>query len=284
MMNYSNVLGLPRHIVEVLTRQRYQNNHDGLSVTRLIDHPHKIYLENKHDDQITVDVKDMMWSVLGSIGHGIIEGTDSVVTEFRVHCNEFAIPINGKIDAYDPITRTLFDNKFTSQYTLIYNKFGKPEWIMQLNIYAYMLRTVLGWPVEKIQVVAFLRDMLSHDKNKAGRPDDDIQIVNLPVWPDDFCREFIRKRVELHQNYNPASGEYCDSDSRWKKATVYARIKEGGQRAIKLYDNLRDAHSDLKEGETIDVREGTDVRCAKYCPANRFCHYGKKYVPLYPMV
>ena len=282
-MNFTNSLDLPRHIVEVLTRQRYQNSHEGLSVTRLIDHPHKIYLENLYDDRITMDVKDLMWSVLGSIGHGLIEGTDSVVTEFRVHCNEFAIPINGKIDAYDPTTYTLYDNKFTSQYTLIYNKIGKPEWTMQLNIYAYMLRTVLGWPVHNIKVIAFLRDMLSHDKLKLGRPDDDIQIVNLPVWSDEYCREFIQKRIALHQGYIPESGEYCDADSRWKKATTYARMKPGAQKATKLYDNYTDALSDLKHGEVIDIREGTDTRCMKYCPANRFCQYGKKYSSLYNM-
>ena len=64
-MNYTNVTNLPQPIFKALTHSGYTRGHSNRSVTQLIDSPRVRILRKEHDDDITEDVSDMGWCVLG---------------------------------------------------------------------------------------------------------------------------------------------------------------------------------------------------------------------------
>jgi hypothetical protein len=75
-LKYTNKLGLPAPLASAVIRDTYQKVGD-LSVTALIMPPRKRILEKRHDEEISVDVSDQLWMLLGSSVHAVLERADT---------------------------------------------------------------------------------------------------------------------------------------------------------------------------------------------------------------
>lgn len=278
-MKINNKLGLPQFVIEALTYSDYdkvERDPYSLSVTELIDSPYIWSLKQQYSDYVEVEASDMMWSMIGQIGHEIASRSGSnIIKELRMNMEFGKWKLRGKFDIFDISTKTLVDNKFTTFWTLVYNPEGKPEWHRQTNVYAYMMRK-MGLDVQKIQIITWLRDLNKTEKLKADRPSSDIVPIDIPVWSDAECEAYINSRLKLFENIS----EPCSKEERWAKDTVYAVKKLGSSRAINgglfnSYDAAFDYIS-LHPGHEIEVRQGEDVRCENYCNINKFCNYYKE--------
>ena len=88
MSTITNVHGLPQSIVAAVTNDPYTGGGD-ISATKLIDAPQIRTLMAKHKDQITTDVSERIWSLLGQAVHTILERAalrqEGMVAEDRLY-------------------------------------------------------------------------------------------------------------------------------------------------------------------------------------------------------
>lgn len=73
-MNFSNAKGLPETVVKALVSDEYTYEGD-ISVTKLASPPQLRILTKRHHHDITIDVSEMLWSMLGKAVHYIVETT-----------------------------------------------------------------------------------------------------------------------------------------------------------------------------------------------------------------
>jgi hypothetical protein len=92
------------------------------------------------------------------------------------------------------------------------------------------------------------------------------------MWSADEAWEFLRTRVIIHKQARVKLPE-CTREERWARADQFALMKQGGKRAVKLYDTLADAasHASTSPELYVEPRPGESIRCAAYCSVSRFC-------------
>ena len=258
-MNFSNRLNLPDPVVKALSSDDYDSGAVNSSVTTLIDAPQIKMLTRKHQDEIEGDVSDRLWSVLGTAVHNMFENHASgdYLSEERLFAE-----IKG--------------------WSII---FGKDSWAQQLNFYAWLVRQCKDVTVNKLQIVAVLRDWKQSEAQfKPDYPQAGIVIVDVPLWSTSQQDDFVAGRVELHQqaerdyiNGDPIA--FCTADERWARKPKYAVMKKGRKKAVKLHTDEVEALSHcerLGAGHSVDHRKGESVRCERYCEVSKFCQQHKE--------
>ena len=276
-MKLTNRLNLPQSLVRAVSNDPYSRGDAHISVTGLIAPARKRHLENLHADEITEDVAERIWALMGQIAHGILERADDQAwCEERLFIERFGWRISGSFDRYllddDGL---LQDYKLTSTYTV--KDGAKDEWEAQENIYALMLREH-GYHVSILEVVAILRDW---QKAKAAHTPDYPQVpalvIPVPAWRDDKTETYIRTRLNAHSKTHLNLPE-CTAEERWERPPVYALQKLGNKRATKLFDTEPEAKHALTEagkGYQIQYRPAEQRRCRDYCAALPFCQQGQ---------
>ena len=242
-----------------------QREWDGKpSTTQLLKGTREAYLEIIHDDLIE-DPRDQMFRILGTKGHGLVEQyvTDGELGEQRLH-DEFA---SGKLDFYDPESKTLYDYKTWGSYKVMkalgiemvdegtgefYKsgakkgqekthkviKQGKPDmWEaeLQLNHYRTFVEAT-GFPVEKMFIEAIVRDGGTFSAANRGIKEN-VYLIPAKKLPDDEVKAYF-------------------------KAKSTALLKALDEKT------LPERCSDL---ENWDGR-----KCTGYCIVADYCDYGKK--------
>ena len=285
-LRITNLTNLPEPIFQALTRNDYSRGNSNYSVTQLIDSPRVRILRKNHDEDITEDCADMLWSVLGTSVHKMFEqhSPDGHIVEERLFAQVDKWMISGAIDlqrSEDDGRVTLMDYKCTSAWSVIY---GKKEWDKQLNFYAWLAERKPDVEVSALQIVAVLRDwQRKKAEMEASYPQAPIVIVDIPLWSKEERDQYVNERVALHTqaDWQSFSGEElppCTDDERWKKPNSYAIKKINQKRAIKLFDSKEEAehhlatkYADSKEHE-IETRLGEFVRCeANWCRVADWC-------------
>lgn len=279
-MKLTNRLGLPRSIENAVRRDPYTLGSADISVTGLISPARKRVLEMRHNDELSEDVAERIWSLLGQVCHGILErAEDQAMTEKRLYIQRYGWSISGQFDHYliEP-TGKISDYKLTSCYAI---KDGcKPEWEQQQNIYAIMLQEH-GYKVQVLEIVAILRDW---KKAKAKRTPDYPQfpavIIPVPLWGPERTEQYIKERLIAHGSAQHELPE-CTAEERWEKPGVWAVQKAGGIRAVSLHDTEEDAKeaaATLGAKYTVIERPAVQKRCEDYCSAISVCDFGKSLV------
>tara|TARA_R110000824_G_scaffold88567_7_gene217704 strand:+ start:3366 stop:3998 length:633 start_codon:yes stop_codon:yes gene_type:complete len=183
------------------------------------------------------------------------------------------------------------DYKVTSAWSLLKSKDNpngyKEEWVKQQNVYAWLCRAN-GYRVTKLQIIAILRDWqkskaFESQKNDGGYPLLPIQIVDLPLWSDKEQQDYIKDRIETHQQadflFNMENKEIdCTNKERWKGEDVYAVMVDKQKRAKKLFTNLKEAE-EFKitvPKAFVEIRKGISRRCAQYCSVVNYCKQARK--------
>jgi hypothetical protein len=284
-MKITNKYSLPDSIVRAVTNDTYTGpkaDSDKVSVTTLIGPPRIHFLKCKYWADLTEDVVDSIWKILGSAAHAIMERADSKdsIQEERLEKEIDGLTISGAFDLYDGKTQELHDYKTTSAYSIVYNPEGKPEWIKQMNIYAYLLEEA-GFPVKGLKIIAILRDHNSAKAADGGNyPPIPIHIINIPKWDKAEAEAYIKERVALFQSAKGLEDDAlppCTPEEMWEKAGSWAVMKPGRKTAVAVCESEGDAVAKCAPGCSVVYRPGVRNRCGGYCPVSKFCNIYKKY-------
>lgn len=285
-MHLTNKYGLPKSIEDTISRQIY-NNEDttAFSVTQIIDSPKIVQLRKRHFNEITEDISERIWALLGSATHAILEKSTaegrSVEQYFKVSMND--LTLSGVSDLLED--GTLSDFKVTSVWSIILEGGeGKKEWKNQLNCYAYLWRTEKKVDIKKLQVIAILRDWV---KSKALQDPDypriPLIVINVPLWTEAEQKEYIANRLLLHKTYINFTDDLipaCSEEERWHKPDTYAVMKPEGKKAVRVLNSLKEAEDHITalglKNLSIAKRDGGDKRCEEYCSLTPFCNFFKE--------
>jgi len=223
-MKYTNRLNLPDSIVHAVTDNDYDRGESDITVTELLGPPQIRRLRAEHDDELTGDVADQGYLLLGSAVHKILEKAERTAeTEKRYYVTVDGVKIGGQFDRYlFDSSGLLQDYKVMSVWEKIFG--FKAEKTQQLNLLAYILNHN-SKSVSRLEVVALYRDW---SKSKAGDgkyPEQQMEIVPIELWSEADQLKFIRERVAAHANPNAE----CTQDERWKnnvRCKSYCQVRD----------------------------------------------------------
>ncbi len=281
-MKLTNKYGLPQPVVTALTRSEYSRGESNRSITQLIDAPRVRILKQEHQEELTEDVSEKLWAVLGTGVHKMFENSadESHISEERLFIEVDGWVISGAIDLQkiEADGVIVSDYKTTSVWSVI---FGKIEWEYQLNCYAALVRRSKGLKVKSLKVIAMMRDWKASEAEfKQDYPKAPIMEIDIPLWADHEQDAYLNGRVHLHQNaeFTRLTGSElpeCSDAERWAKDPSWAVMKKGNKRATKVFDKPEEAHAFATEqGDAFEVvfRAGESTRCnANWCRVNEWC-------------
>lgn len=281
-----NKYNLPEPILKAITGGQGDyttgRGETDFSVTQLIKPPAMVSLLGKHKDEIEEDASDLIFILLGTSIHKVLEHSsgDGALVEHRARATILDKVISGQADHFDTKTGIMSDYKVTSVWSVI---FGHEEWEQQLNMLAYLFH-LEGYHTKQLQIVAILRDwQKSKAKEDPKYPQSACVVVPIPIWGVSKTKAFIEERINMHLNVKEA--DFCSEKERWARPTTYAVKRKGVSKAVKVCKSMEEAEFVIKEGFTVDpekasieVRKGVDTKCISYCSVCKWCPYGKQYV------
>ena len=277
-MKITNNYNVPLPLVTLATKEYYTKGASQYSVTELMSPPKVKRLREQYDSEVVQDVSDMLWSMLGSALHVVMERgeTKGFLSEERIYAEIDGVTVSGAIDLQQetPEGLILIDYKFTSAWAVMQDKV---EWQQQLNIYKWLVETVKRKKVVGLQICALVRDFSRHER-KEGYPDSPIHMVDIPMWDSVTTETYIRERLEMHRNAKLAQdfGEElqpCSDEERWMSETTYAVKRDGRKTAIRVFKSIDEANElAVKEKGYVETKEGTPRRCVgNFCGVSQWC-------------
>lgn len=286
-MRYTNNANLPQPIYDAIVKDDYDKWEANISVTELINPIQIYYLRKKYKDQIIEDVSDKIFALMGTAMHNILEQADvSAVTEKRLFIEVNDWVVTGQFDRLcmiskdGGITGLLQDYKFCSVWENIYGL--KPDRIKQLNMYAYLINQN-GYKCSKLQIVQIFRDwQKSKAKYDPQYPQQQVAVIDVPLWSEEKQREYIHRRIELFQQAEKGIIPVCTDEERWYTGDRWAVMKKGNKTAKRVLNTIEEAKQwkemNDKDGTMyLEYRPGEAKRCDSYCDCRDVCpQYNKK--------
>jgi len=281
----TNKHNLPQSIVDAVTFDNHKSA--DYSVTQILKDPKEILLTKRHQHEVDEDASEKIWALFGTAVHSVLERqrNENCLVEEYLTTEVHGKKVSGTLDLYQD--KTIQDYKTVSVWGIVYKSQYK-KWEEQLNCYAYMLREQ-GFDVEKIQVVAIIRDwQKSKSKFDPTYPQSQVVTIDLPLWAevstDDEmnAKDFISMKVrEIEKRIDLADDEIepCLPESRWKRPDVYKCIKGTNKKSSRNLPTEKEAQEwiDKQDKGTFKIEfvKGADLKCAEYCSVNCFCNYYK---------
>lgn len=284
-MNITNNANLPESVVRAVSVDDYDYENAGdISASALPKSPRQLWLERRHKHEILEDASDLIWRMIGNIGHKIAEraALPNSFVEERLKAEVLGWVLTGKADLlYEKDGYGIDDFKFTSVWAV---KDEKPEWTAQLNVYAWLAKQH-GFDIKRLRIIAILRDW---SKLKAAREQDyppvGVVVREVPLWSEEKQRTYIENRVFGHQTQADQPDDlllHCTDEERWAKPDKIAVKKPGAKRALRLFDTIEEAQymdgAGIDSGRyIIEHRPGNKtVRCDHFCAVKNFCNQYK---------
>lgn len=214
-MIYTNRYGLPESLVRAVQSDDYDKGKADYSATELLKPPQINHLYRKHEHELSEDVADVIYRLLGSGIHNVLERAyedSEAILEQRMFatikdaCLDDVV-ISGAVDLRE--TGKIMDYKVTATYTIM--RGDHKEWEQQLNIYDW-LAYMNGHQVNELEIVAILRDWKKSQRFKKNYPDQGVIIIPIDKWTHQEQEDFIRLKVAENQEKPP---RYCTSDETW---------------------------------------------------------------------
>lgn len=265
-MNLTNVHGLPDALVNAVKNDPYTGGGD-ISVTKLIDAPKRRTLYKKYREFVVEDVSERIWSLMGQAVHTVLEraGTNALVEE-RLYAEVNGWKVSGQFDRLHLADAVLQDWKVCS----VYKAKGDVGWERQLNCLRWLAHKN-GMKVDRLQVVAIFRDWKKSEAlRQSDYPQQNVQVIDVPVWSLEDTENYILGRVQMHQLSDSGEETECTQEERWYSGTSFALMKTGGKRAKKVAAT-RDELGELPPDHYIEERPGINRRCESYCEVAPFC-------------
>lgn len=279
-MKLTNKLNLPEPFVRAVSHKTYDNGGSWRTITELIGPAKIAHLKRKHEHEIETDASELVYTFQGETAHALIERAaktmceEGWMSEQRLFTQIQGKKISGAYDLYNPKTGELIDVKNSTAWKAKKGEAPK-EWVEQTNCLAELLRRH-GFPVSKIGIVLVIRDFSKPEANRsADYPQAPVVYLPIDIWQSDRAWAFLEERVALHLKAEREE-VLCNAEERWAKPDTWAIKKKGQSRAIPggLYaveEKAREELAKLGSGYVLEYREGENVRCALYCPVNKFC-------------
>ena len=292
-MKYTNIHNIPEEIIRAVHNDSYSKGASTISVTGLLRPPQMRLLEEKHIDDISVDVSDEIWKLLGQSVHTILERANEdnpeTITEERMYANVNGWTISGQTDSISVDSGILKDYKVTSVWSVISAmKEGKIDWEQQLNCYDWLNRK--NYPeriINQLNIITINRDWSKNQKMRSGAdyPNAPCSVISIPKWSDEKQEEFIKERVSIHQE---AEAEFlfsseisrCTDEEVWRRKDSHRVMKKGRKSALRVLETQELAnefvsgHADEKK-LSIEFLKGEAIRC-NYCQVAEFCNQYKQ--------
>lgn len=280
-MKITNKLNLPSALVN-LANDVYEPKEKRYSVTTLLSPTRQILLGRRHFNEIEFDVSDMVWLILGTAVHKILESHDKTgYAEMYMSKNIIDDYIlTGKMDLYNEVDFSIEDYKTASVWKVINKDFE--DWRKQGLMYAYLS----GKYVDKLRFHAILKDWTANEKRKRGEeyPEHSIWTWEYKVTTQDMIEieQFIKSKFEdliRSEQYSDGMLPPCSQEERWNAGSKFVVMKKGQVRAVRVLDTEQEANDYLKNkgGDYIVERKGEDRKCRDYCDVNKFCSYWQEH-------
>ena len=277
-MIITNHHNIPEALVNVIVGGIQKPKPDVMRVTELISPPLMKQLALKHWDEITIDVSDYLFSILGQSVHYILEkGTPSnAIGEERVSVDTEWGKLSGKSDLY--FESGIEDWKVTSVFSFLLGV--KDEWVAQLNVYKYLWEKN-HFPVKFLTINAILRDwMRTKARFDVNYPQIPFMKLKADLWGERETEEYIKERFVAHG----LKDVECTPYEKWERPTVFAVIRGKNKRATRVLNSVLEAElyidgvkdEKVKKEMKVVERIGERVRCTDYCLVRDFCPYNKK--------
>tara|TARA_R100001530_G_scaffold135714_1_gene113644 strand:- start:933 stop:1829 length:897 start_codon:yes stop_codon:yes gene_type:complete len=292
-MKLTNKHNLPEVFVNLVRRDEYTKGDSNLSMTEAMSSPQMSILRNLHKDSIVEDVVDRYYAVMGTMMHKILEigidESDTVLSEERLFTEVNGWRLSGAIDVQhiEEDGVIIQDYKYVGVYSVIMGEQPKPDWVKQLNGYAYLVRKAKGLKVKKLEIIAIFRDHKSNtSQQSADYPEAPIKRIDIPLWSEEEQDEYVEGRVLEHQKAVKSHMEgkdlpLCTKEDTWEKDSKFAIMKKNRVKAIKVYDSQEEAEKGLKANDDkdfyIEERKSEPIRCKSYCNVNKYCSQFKKW-------
>ena len=296
-MIITNKSGLPQAFINAASYAWYDDpQNSDISVTRMIKPPRIVNLFKRHQHEIEVDAQELVWSILGSSIHVMLERSsgEDVIVEKRLHTTINNWRVSGKPDAYYAKTKSVHDYKVTSVWSFLSDK---PEWEAQLNLNA-MLHRLHKQEVDSLTILAILKDWSRSKADvSANYPQHAVHQVGVPIWTLAQQKEYALDRIKLHQKESVLSDEeltLCTPEQRWYRGEGWAVFKKGNKRADRILDTKAKAEQWMrdnplppakisaktgkelkpaKEWDEPKQRPGQNIRCLHFCEARSVCSF-----------
>lgn len=282
-MILTNKYNLPEQIVNAVKLDDY-DNHGTYSATTLLKDPKEIILYKRHQGEITEDVSERIYSLLGTSVHYILEKSEEGENQFkeqRVYCNVGDDVISGKFDFYDMKEEMLGDYKVTSVYKFL---MGDVEnYRFQLLVYAYILRRN-GFPCKGGRIYQIFRDwQRSKAKFDKSYPKEPVNVITFMFTEEDFVEieADIKRRLEEIHKYNDVEDDLipiCSRENRWATGDTYAVKRKTRKAALRVLATEETAKKWMEEngGDYIEHRISESRKCIDYCSCCEFCNFWKE--------
>jgi len=288
-VKYTNKHNVPQEIINAVHNDSYSRGKATISATGLLQPPRIRLLAQEHYEELTIDISDEIWKLLGQSVHTILERAneenEDTITEQRMYAIVKDWTISGQTDSIDIKNNILKDYKITSAWSIVSAlQDGKKDWEQQLNIYAYLYKQNTGKTIDQLNIIAIARDWNRNQYLRSGGdyPPSPITVLNIDLWSDEEQQAFIEERVSIHQE---AEVQYlindelplCTDEERWRRKDTYRVEKKGRKTAVRVLDTREEAdeyiggHKDSKLLKVVEAK-GECVRCANYCDVAEFCN------------
>jgi hypothetical protein len=308
MPRITNTHNAPASLVAFANDKHYDAKGSTYTVTQLMDSPRVRILRNRFHAQITEDVYDVVFRLIGTSLHNIVEkyGGDGAEERLFLDLSDELgqkVIVSGAIDlqSHDENGIIIGDYKMTgvasSRFTDKYEK--------QLNCYAFLVRKAGGKKVSKLEIYAILKDWnFRNAKRDPSYPQSPGMTIPIRMWSDEEQEQYFMDRVRVHFDADNSlshddGGETglvaCTDDDQWKSPDKYAvmskardkRSKKGKGRALCVESTLEKATSfkesamlamEDKGGEElyIETRPGERTRCDNFCDVAEWCQQKAK--------
>jgi hypothetical protein len=268
-MRVTNRHGLPQVIVDAVLNDPYTGGGD-ISATKLIDAPQIRVLGGRYKDQITTDVSERVWALLGQALHTVLERAgirqEGMIAEHRFFAEYNDWTLSGQADVLDLDAGAIRDYKMTT----VFKASGNHAWNRQLNVLRW-LAMQNGYTITTLEIVAIFRDWRKAEAERNPEyPQAPIQIIDIPLWDHDVLEQYLDERVAMHQAASRGEAVPCSDEERWKDPDRWAVIKPGGGRALRVLD-APPAPEDVPDGYVVQPRPGVYKRCKFYCDVSAWC-------------
>ena len=272
--------------------RRYRSFGD-YSVTTLLNPVRVVHLARRHPTELR---RSLASQISAFVGSGVHLNFEESIRSYSIIDPRYMVErtvmdkvcdriITGRFDIlYDE--KHIYDIKTAKTWKVIYDP-GMKEWHEQQNIYAHLLRA-RGCDVHSINIVALYLDW---NKSAAFRqdkyPPHPVVEYKLNLWDDAVTRSFLEGKVtgmKEHETTPDDELPECTDDEMWVRDTSYAVMKEGQQKAVRVFPELKDAAESLEKYQlrsdgrySIQTRPGRRVRCEEFCECNEVCGQWKKW-------
>ena len=268
-MNLTNNYGAPDSIVDAIRNDPYTKDGADFSVTELIKPPQIRRLWQDYEDEISVDVREEVWKLLGKGVHSAIEQADSEGTkEQRFHAEHDGVTISGAIDLIGD-DGSVTDYKVTSTYSV--QRGLKEDWEKQLNLYAWLLRQN-DITATKLNIVCICRDWVRSRVGKYNYPESMVVVLSVPIWRDGRQDDYLDQRVRVHTQEATIP---CTPEERWARGAYQVNPTHSGGGKPRSFDSLQEATNYINKQKTgsYSVVDGNAkyIRCESWCEVADFC-------------